>query len=240
MLDQMIDIRYWQTQWVLKKKWFLNRFLSGKGFNFTKYIVLCDPRTGSTWLHTLLNSSPYIVSYGEYLTEHDVPTDLHSTIWKSHHRSVIAVGCKIFYEQLLDNRYSHIRSEIISDPNIKIIDLYRESHLEMFVSLKQAEKSNRWSSTKGKEKTDTAFRVDHEEYEGFINKIGKARQEINAQLENHMVYHLAYEQLLANEADVLREVQEFINVLPGELFSLLKKQSNLSLRHRIENFDDLA
>lgn len=221
-----MSIKYWKTQSVLKCKWLKNKWPFRRSLNFQRFVILCDPRTGSTWLHTLLNSSHQIMSHGEILTEKDLSKGLANTIWKPHHRSVKAIGCKIFYQQLNEPRFAHVFNEIVANREIKIIDLTRTNVTAAYVSLKTAEKSSVWSTVKNAEERSGEIHVDQKELKLFEMELKENRSKILCRLAAHDIFSLSYE-YLKNDSDIhLIQLQEFIGVVPTKLFSLLKKQAN--------------
>lgn len=236
----MNSFNYWRTQWVLKKKWFLNKWLPQSADPFQAFVILCDARTGSTWLHTLLNSSPEIQSYGEVLSEREASRGLHDMIWKPHTASIKAVGCKIFYQQLQQPKFTHILDEITTGKSIRIIDLRRENHLEMYVSLKVAEETNKWSSTRKNATGKVKIRVDFEEFESFVEDTIQGRAGILNQLKDHDVLKVTYESIVDDTHKELKRIQEFLGVCPKKLFSLITRQNTDHISKIVKNYDELV
>lgn len=218
---------YWKTQMVLKRKWLLEKWPFDHNCDFQRFVVLCHPRTGSTWLHTLLNSSSQIMSYGEILTEKKNINKLEQTIWGSHHSAIQAVGCKIFYEQLIDRHFCQVFEEIISNPNIRVIDLSRRDARAAFSSLKVAEKSDAWSSTQSNQNNENQVFITENEFDSYVENLELNRAKVLQGLKDHDVLSLSYEDLVRNEAPELVRVQKFLNVTPVPLFSLLQKQADV-------------
>ncbi|MEP2024965.1 sulfotransferase domain-containing protein [Reichenbachiella sp.] len=207
--------------------------------DFQRFVILCDPRTGSTWLHTLLNSSDQILSYGELLTERNLTQSLEKTIWHDHHQSIKAIGCKIFYEQLSDPKFKKLLTEISENKSIKIIDLKRENMVECFVSLKIAEKTQSWSNdAKGTSKVDK-LSINIEELEAFIKERKGSRSQVLNLLGDHKKYKTTYEQLVGQTRKELEDLQSFLGVEPMSMFSLLNKQNSASLEDLISNFEEI-
>lgn len=233
------SINYWKTQIMLRRKWLLNKLPVGRSSNFTRFIILCDPRTGSTWLHTLLNSSPKIMSYGEILTEKDMSLGLEQTIWKPHHHSIKAVGCKIFYEQLITPAFEHIFKEIKNSPHIKIIDLTRENKIETFVSLKIAEQTDAWSVGAKHAKSRQSVYINEEELEEYMARQERNKTYILDEVKKRDLYSVVYEKLSHKTDIILAEVQSFLGVKPRRLFSLLKKQNPEPLQELVLNYEEI-
>lgn len=89
--------KYFRTWLIIKKKQLLNLFPQSKN-NYIRFAIICAPRSGSNWLHTLLNSHHNIISYGEILRKTHVnnPTQklptLNELVFYPHHPSIKAVG----------------------------------------------------------------------------------------------------------------------------------------------------
>src|SRR5687767_1263907 len=108
MYNYFLHIR---TALIIKKKKWLNALSSKKNKEFSAFIILCEPRSGSTLLHTFLNYHPHIMSYGELLRENlEARKILHTpeslVLLKPHSSRLKAIGLKIFYEYTDDDRYS--------------------------------------------------------------------------------------------------------------------------------------
>ncbi len=214
---------YWKTQLVLKRKWLLRKWPFNRTNDFQRFIILCDPRTGSTWLHTLLNSNPQILSYGEVLREKDNISALEPTIWRSHHSSIQAIGCKIFYEQLCESRFLHVFDELVSNKKIKVIDLSREDIRATFHSLKTAEKTGDWSGGKMNKEIEVPF--EEKEFDLHVYKSNENRSKVLKALNQHELFSLSYEELVKDQTLQLNKLQRFLGLTPVSLFSLLQKQS---------------
>ncbi|WP_422362219.1 sulfotransferase domain-containing protein [Reichenbachiella sp.] len=212
---------------VLKRKWLLEKWPFGHNNDFQRFVILCHPRTGSTWLHTLLNSNTRVMSYGEILTEKKSMTKLEEAIWSDHHSFIQAVGCKIFYEQLGDEQFCHVLGEIASNPNIKIIDLSRKDSRAAFSSLKIAKKSGTWSSTRNNQNKGNSVFIAEKESDSYTENLELNRARVLHELKFHEVFSLSYEDLVRNEGREMDRVQNFLNVTPVSLFSLLRKQADV-------------
>lgn len=216
---------YWKTQLVLKRKWFLNKWPFARTTDFQRFVILCDPRTGSTWLHTLLNSNMRIMSYGEILTELGDVSSLNQEVWSHHHSSIQAVGCKIFYEQLCKDEFRHVLEEIASSKQIKLIDLTRQDARAAYSSLKTAEQTGVWSGSQKVRRNKVQVSMSEVEIDSYAEKLEESRTSILQVLNQHSIYSLKYEELMADESNQLNKVQEFLGVQSVSLFSLLQKQS---------------
>ncbi len=193
-------------------------------------MIVCAPRSGSTWLHTLLNSHPQIISHGEILRETyevNANTQLPSIdkiVFHPHHKSIQAVGLKLFYEYESNEAYQKSFSEIVKDKTVCIIHLVREDKPSQFKSLKRAEATQQWSSGKTTNQIPI-ISIDPVDLMNYQGNLFKSEQQINELFQHHPILKIKYEDLLSDQENILTKIQNFLNVEPRKLFSLLKKQS---------------
>ncbi|MDH5475290.1 MAG: sulfotransferase [Cyclobacteriaceae bacterium] len=236
-------IKYIFTFLIIKKKQFDKLFFSLKKNEYTKFVILCAPRSGSNWLHTLLNSHAQIFSYGEILRRRfeKAPTQvilpLDQLVFSPHQKQVKAVGLKLFYHYLNENNYRQSFQEIVNDTSIKIIHLTRKKTLEQYLSLIKAQESKKWSQSQSSTKFASIHINPNEFYEY------KHNQSINEQavlkvFEKHKIFTLTYEDLYSKPEGLLEELQLFLKVKPTKLFSLLTKQATGNFKDSILNWKD--
>ena len=220
---------YLRTWLIIKRKQMLN-FFPAKGKCFTKFVIVCAPRSGSTWLHTLLNSHAQIFSYGEILREtcevnpqKQLPS-LEELIFHPHHASIQAAGLKVFYEYETIESFKKSFQEIVADPSICIIHLIRKDKTAQFKSLKQAEATQQWSSGKPADKQKPII-IEPGEFEIYQNDLIQKEKEIDLMFLQHPCLKITYEDLFDQHEKLCSSIQEFLKVKPRKLFSLLQKQS---------------
>lgn len=214
-----------KTRIGIKQKALLN-WLLPKQASFEKFVIICSARTGSTLLHTYLNSHPNILSYGEILRERntkDIATNLREDIFKSHGKNVRAVGLKCFLSYRDDARFSDQYFEILADASIKIIVLRREDAKEQLMSLQLAKATGEWSFAR--QANRPSLEVGEGDLEEFTSKLDQQYTKIRADLQHHQTFTMSYEQLTSNPAETLFALQNFLNVVPRKLYSVLRKQS---------------
>lgn len=220
---------YLRTWLIIKRKQLLNLF-PPKEKRFTKFAIVCAARSGSTWLHTLLNSHPQISSYGEILREYheanpqlQLPS-LDELVFHPHHSSIQAAGLKIFYEYETVEPFIQSFQGIVNDNTICILHLIREDKAAQFKSLKTAEASQQWSSGRSTNQHIT-IQINPPELEGYQKNLLAQEKHITALFQDHPILNVKYEDLLSHQEKTLNDIQSFLKVKPKKLFSLLKKQS---------------
>ena len=218
-----------KTIYITRKKQLISKFWPVKFAPKTKFIILSKPRTGSTLLHTLLNSHPNIYSYGETLRRVGVNKTgftLNNEVFKDHPKSIMAVGLKIFYHYFEDNNFNQFFDEVRRNQHIKIIHLLRNNDLDTFISLKNAEKTNQWSIEKDLPYSQIrSLNPDINEFKEYLKYSNNLQQSITQAFEKHQTLDISYEMLVKNQKICLNEIQDFLGVPQKKLFTLLKKQS---------------
>lgn len=234
--------KYFRAWVIIKRKQLLNLFPRSKN-NYTRFAIISAPRSGSNWLHTLLNSHPNIISYGEILRKTNLnhpsqklPT-LNDLAFYPQSPSINAVGLKLFYRYLDNDIFGKSFQEALDDTDITIIHLIRKDILAQYTSLKRAEISLRWSQARSVNKTKPIY-INPEGYKAHRKELLDMRKKINKAFKNHPLLEISYEDLNEHLDETLIEVQQFLGVQTRKLFSLLHKQSSGSLKDQIKNWID--
>ena len=219
-----INYRYFSTWLKLKVKGMKSGLTKQHG-NYSKFIILCSPRTGSTLLHTYLNSHPNINSLGEILRKQKENNRfLNTSPFKLTGANIEAVGLKYFYSYQKEKSYSIISNELIIDKSIKVIHLIRKDVKAQFKSLKIAETTGQWNSHK---KNILAEKIEVEvvALDQFKLELESQQKVVVDKFSEHSMLTVTYEDLTEDSEKVLGNVQRFLDVKVRLLSSLLVKQS---------------
>ena len=204
--------------------------------SYQKFAILCSARSGSTWLHTLLNSHPSIHSNGEIVRTNHLskrPLPFHEFAFKGYPKLIKAVGLKIFYENPI---YAESFEAVMEDQEVKIIFLTRRSALAQFVSLKLAEATKEWVNTSTEKKQ---INLNIEEYKQFELQERTIRKEILRRLAGSNFLDVYYEDLVTNPSQELGRIQTFLGVRKRKLLSLLRKQGDDDFSKQIANWNEI-
>lgn len=240
--------QYLRTYLIIKRKQLLNAISFSKSQNYTPFVILSEPRSGSTLLHTYLNSHTQIKSYGEVLRENIEANDIskettpyiESLAFKPHTQALKAIGLKLFYEYYEDPRYCESFNYVLKRNDVKILYLIRRDILKIYVSLKIAQKTNEWSSVKSASyEPRTRITIDRNDYIQFREEHLRHRRLFLMLLKDHPLLEIAYEDLVHNPQPVLNSIQQFLGVKPKVLFTLLKQQNPGSVASLITNYDEV-
>jgi len=239
MYNYLLHLR---TYLIIKRKAILNILDPRQTSSYTPFIILCEPRSGSTLLHTYLNSNPQIKSYGETLREargKDTKAlngaNIHDLVFRPHSPTLKAVGLKIFYEYSDTNSYKEVFQQIVDKKDIHVVHLVRKDTLKLFTSLKIAEETNVWSISKKSANKQHTVKIDPSEYKDFLKTFNTHHQLMNQLFENHNCLTVEYESLVSDPQTTLDSIQRFLKVKPRKLFTLLKKQNSENIESVVEN-----
>ena len=237
-------MRYWLKYikaWIILKRKSLYRYTYSSSDDYVRFAIVCTSRTGSTWLHTLLNSHPAVQSYGQIINKYhkqNLVPELDEMVYYPHPKLIKAVGLKIFYgdESIQYNKYLE---DVEKRKEIKIIHITRKDTLAQFTSLKLSERTWQWSKSRAGDRSEKIV-LDPQEYEEFKVERLAAVEQMRQRFSQHQALEITYEDLRDNLEGTTLEIQRFLGVAPRKLFSALRKQSSESLENQIENWDDFS
>lgn len=234
-----------RTYLIIKRKRIANALSFHKTNDYIPFVILSEPRSGSTLLHTYLNYHPHIQSYGEVLRENlevkkmNVIDPLQSFVFKPHPTKLKAIGLKLFYYYYDSPIYTNCFKQTIQNTNIKIIHLIRTDVLALYVSLKMAQHTNRWSSVTSSGKHHHQLNVNIGDFRKFLQTYLQHQQDFKILFQYHNLLIITYEDMVNNPDSVLKNVQEFLGVIPRPLFSMLKKQNLKPIQSFVINYEEV-
>ena len=225
----------------------------------TRFVILAAPRTGSNLLCTLLNSHPEVLCHHElfnpngifYALEYrDGSLDLGSMeardrepfaflqrVW-DHPQGASCVGFKMTRGQNRD-----IMQNVIEDPGVLKILLYRRNRLKTFISEQLARQTDRWEVYAWEELATETSRL-HVDVESFkahcdLNECFYKGIEDALRSGQQPWIETAYEDLLAYPEHV--RLLEFLGTgkTDARLAQSSVKQGDTDLRTHIENYGEL-
>ncbi len=236
-----------KTHYILKRKQLLHIFCRRKSVNYSAFVVLCAPRTGSTLLHTCLNSHPNILSCGEILRTTLAQqvgkrlAPISEWIFNARPQSIASLGLKLFYRYEHEKEFREAFREVLVDDTIRVIHLRRLDLRRMYVSLLLAQKTGVWNDMKvAKKQNLLPLHIPVDDFDTFCRDYIQNWYRANKLFEAHEVLHLTYEDLTSRQDEVLMQVQEFLGVKRKKLFSLLRKQNPENLPQLISNHQEIT
>ena len=234
------------TYLIIKQKQIADALSLHKTEEYTRFIILCEPRTGSTLLHTYLNYHLGIKSYGEVLREKveqqkDISKEpVKSYVFTKHAKQLKAVGLKMFYSYYQNPPFDKAFAEVVAMKDVRVIHLIREDVLQQYVSLVIAKQTGEWSASKsGVGNTDTQITIDIEHLKQFGEEYYQKRRLIENFFAQHPTLTITYEQLKNETEAVLKDVQHFLGVKPKKLYTLLQKQNTRPMERVVQNYTEV-
>jgi LPS sulfotransferase NodH len=227
---------YLKTSLIQRYKRLAHRLKPGS-LNYTRFIILSAPRSGSTLLHTYLNSNLHIQSLGEEPWR-DLEQGAKKEYFKEYPKLIQAVGLKTFYQFSVDEPYRKLYTELIKDKELRVIHLIRENKLEQYVSEVSAWKKREWTTKKGPDNKEK-IKLDLSAFEAYIAQQKSQQEQSLKDFEDNRRISLSYEELRHEPQQVLSEVQSFLGVTPRKLFTVMEKQAAYSLADLLENAEEV-
>lgn len=203
-----------------------------------RFAILCTARSGSTWLHTLLNSHPNIHSEGETVLLHhnlNPGQSFQDFAYSAYPLVIRSVGLKVFYD---DDLYQEALNSIKKDEGVRIIHLIRKDLTGQFISFQKAAASGEWSFHK--DSLSSKLRIDTNALQEYHKRQKLLREQIKLDFKNHAFMEITYEDLVKETGRVTIEIQKFLEIKQKKLFSLLKKQAIKPLKSEVENWNELV
>lgn len=221
---------YLRTWLIITKKRLFRLADASKGEDYTRFAIICAPRSGSTMLHTYLNSHNEVLSHGEIirikLQQGIEEVSIDEYVFMPISKIIKAVGLKLFYEYQNMDGYNKVFEEVLNDSDINVIHLMRKDIRKQFASLRKAEETGVWSSTLKKNEGDEGVNIPDIEYKEYEDNQKAIIQSVKERLKNHQVIEVYYEDLVDDPKVVLDNIQDFIKVDKKPLFTLLQKQGS--------------
>jgi len=221
----------------------------------TRFLIACQPRTGSNWLCTLLQSHPQVLCHHEVFHSDDIyyavghrdgrlahlgtthqrdldPQHFLEELWRADFGRA-AVGIK-----LLEGQAPEMLTRLLAESSVKKLLLRRRSRVRAYVSLLRARETGHWARTPYDGLT---VRVEAHELLGFARRYDEFYARLRSSTRSQPVLEVVYEDLQRDPREFAR-VLEFLEVGAPELAlgASTMRQSCDSLREAIGNFDELA
>ena len=206
---------------------------------YTPFLIVGHPRTGTSLLHTYLNSHLNVLSLNEPLAY----TTNGKALFKAYTRLIKVVGFKYFYEYIMEVEKKNVLVQLITDHQIKVIKIHRQNYLRTYLSLCIAEKTKEWSSTSNRTSVlvDKQIFLTKEECLLAFENYKKLELSVEVLLAQYKipVHEIEYEHLVATPNEVMQGVYVFLGLKTHKPFSLLKRQNPEQLNSLIVNYPAL-
>jgi hypothetical protein len=213
---------------------------------YMPFLLLAYPRSGSTWVHTALNSHPHILSVGEELAaEYGKPDGLQNLTYyfqRPHSKQVKALGSKLFYEQAYTETglafWKYWREQ-----QLPVLHLLRRNILRVAVSEELARTHREWSAVKGANLPDARAKAIAILPEVLLQRMGHIehlQHVFTTQLKEYpAALTIWYEDLLEQPEEQFKAIQLFLGLEPQALFSFLRRQNPEPLQQLVLNYAEI-
>lgn len=221
-----------------------------KGKNYTKFVVVARPRTGSNMLLNSLRTHPNVQVFGEILrggadtatkeaVKRSAKNYFEENIFKRYAESIRAVGFKIFYQHPVWDQTGTVWPCLQAMRDLRVVHLKRQNLLRILVSAKIARKTDIWKQSGAEQETDKRITLTAEECMEFFQKAVNQEKETDERFAGHPVLQLTYEDLTSQYHLQMKLVQEFLGVKPLQLPQKTIKQNPEPLSELVVNYEEL-
>ena len=160
---------------------------------------------------------------------------LDRTVYHAAAPHISVVGTKFLIPRVVS--YSDLWPRLFKG-DIKVIILQRKNILRTHLSLKLAEKLNKFHFREGEKVEVQQISFSMPEFVQFTKSIEKGFSDLRARAESLQLIELFYEDLLVDTSKIL-EVLDFLNLSHENLQTPLVKPQPKSIEHIVDNFDEL-
>lgn len=232
-----------------------------------RFIILSRGRTGSTFLHRLLDSHPACVCFEELLAPRELPEPPDKlTVGRARAMArdeaqrgtdpvrflerhvyapspgIRATGFKLFYGHSRAGAAAAVWTWLRADRGLRVVHLQRRDVLRMFVSMKIALKTGAWWSLDGEPPLDEKQVVlDPAEFARYLAEVEAQRRHGDAEFAGHPVLRVDYEDFAdydeGGDPAAIDRVQSFLGLPLRRLQTPMHRQNPEPLPALIANFD---
>ncbi|MBU1912577.1 MAG: sulfotransferase [Candidatus Omnitrophica bacterium] len=235
--------------------------LKGDNLDYQKFIILASPRTGSSYLVSLLGSHTQTICYGEiiislksfssYYPGYDserftafrdkYPIKfMEKLIFRKYPSNIAAVGFKIFYQQARQGRLKKVWPYLKNLPDLKIIHLKRKNLLKSYLSYRLTKITNVWQIHDASQVTkDIKIQLGYNDCLDYFLRMQKWIDQCNILFKDSRVLEVFYEDLDKDCSKETNRIQKFLNLETETLRSSLKKLNIHPLTETISNYWEL-
>ncbi len=213
-----------------------------RGPNFVPFIILSRSRSGSNLLASYLNSHPRAYVEGEILGRLG-DRSVAGVIDRAFGPQSIhlrAKGFKIFYYHPVDDDSGEVWRQLLTVPELRVIQLRRLNLLEVVVSRKLAETTNTWidaGHARPSPKAQVHLSVP-EILQDFEKTVAWERQG-RERFSQRPLLAVTYEEMVQNPGATFDRVTDFLSLHPRAPRTMFRRQNPEALSAKIANYDEI-
>jgi LPS sulfotransferase NodH len=227
--------------------------------SYTKFLIIAQPRTGSTFLQLLLSSHRNIKVYGEIFHQVDKVRErllklshlpmlnlnddpikyLENNVYRKYPEDIKAVGFRLFYYHARNIEWKNLR-EYLRSSNVKVIHLKRENLLDRYLSHQLADRYKEWVTYKKKPCTSLEpLTLNIKDCIKDFHRTIRFQGETDDFFNDNPKYEIIYEDIVDNLVRVSKRLLNFLGVDFKELSAKSIKQQTKKRFEIIANYEDL-
>ncbi len=235
--------------------------LAGDHTDYTPFIVLTAPRSGSSMLIQSLRAHAGIVSFGELLNPRHIgfntpgfwnrnrrlqswrnrhPVEFTKTmVYRGYAARIEAVGFKVFHQHLDRPRFRPLRNYLASKPGLRVIHLRRRNLLRALLSRTIAASTGVWGIASREQRSPLRVRLEPAGCLEYFEAVSRQWQEYERIFPPGALLDVSYESLAAAFGEEIERIQRFLEVEKTDLPRLTLQQEVRPLPEAIENYTEL-
>jgi LPS sulfotransferase NodH len=234
--------------------------------DFTQFIILSAPRSGTNFLRSALNRHSQIFVFGElfrfpnkigwdFWAFNNLPLmnskDMISLVNLSPDKFIknhvfapppypfTSIGFKIFYFHNRNQQGIKVWEYLKKDKNIKVIHLRRNNMLKTFLSHRRALQTEKWIDILGRKLSPQAIFLDPHDCRNYFQRMTKWEDENDNRFSHHHKLDICYENMISNREYELSRIQSFLNVDTKHIIPSTVKQTKREISDDIKNYEEL-
>lgn len=237
------------------------RHLAGENTDYTAFIVLTDPRSGSSMLIQSLRAHPRIVSFGELFHRRHIGFNTPGFVnrnrtlqsWRNRHpaefmermvyrgygEAVQAVGFKVFHLHLDLPKLEPLRTYLMQKPELRVICLRRTNLLRAFLSRTISASSGVSGIDSPARRSRLRVRLERADCLKYFEKRSRQWTEYDEAFRSNPLHSVTFEALVTAFDGEMERIQRFLNVDTTRLTPRTVQQEVRPLAEAIVNYGEL-
>jgi len=215
--------------------------------DYTRFILLGYPRTGSSYLAIGLQSCRGVEMHHEIFRASKRPycqrgssfEAIFSTFTDLRWPWIKAVGAKVFYEHLSEDEWQHF----VEHQEFKILHLLRRNRLRTLISLDIAMGNQQWNCSDNNELIPTKEKrvfLDPNSVFSRIEQLEQLEKIARMRFKRHAILELYYEDMIVTPEATFEKISTFLNIPRIEFSKIsMKKQNPEPLQILLTNYHDI-
>jgi len=234
---------------------------AGPNRNYLKFIILAHARSGSSLVIRSLSRHDQVVGFGELFVRERIGFNvegydnfsvrllkarkkypiqfLDRYIFSAYQDKKLAVGFKLFPDQLDNKHYRCVWDWINQNQDLAIVLLSRQNRLATYTSLRVAIQTGVFGISEKSQRLNTKVTIDADDLLAEFRKRERYEVDVKERTANHRVLEMTYEELSEDPRARIQDIQRFLGLDPLDPSIQFIKQEVRPLREVINNYYEL-